>query len=53
MQRRTYIDGNSVGHAAQHGQAKNGKLYAGERETTAIYGMLRSIHKILRERSMP
>lgn len=50
MIRRTYIDGNSVGHAAQHGQGKNGKLYAGERETTAIYGMLRSIHKLLRTR---
>lgn len=47
MIRRTYIDGNSVGHAAQHGQQK---LYAGERETTAIYGMLRSIHKLLRTR---
>lgn len=51
MIRRTYIDGNSVGHAAQHGNSKQGKLYAGERETTAIYGMLRSIHKILRERT--
>lgn len=50
MIRRTYIDGNSVGHAAQHGNGKQGKLYAGERETTAIYGMLRSIHKILRTR---
>jgi 5'-3' exonuclease len=50
MIRRTYIDGNSVGHAAQHGNGKQGKLYAGERETTAIFGMLRSIQKILRTR---
>lgn len=50
MNRRTYIDGNSVGHAAQHGQGRNGKLYAGDRETTAIFGMLKSMHKLLRTR---
>ena len=50
MIRRTYLDGNSIGHAAQHGNSKGGKLYAGDRETTAIYGTLRSMHKILRTR---
>lgn len=51
MIKRTYIDGNSVGHAAQHGNSKSGgKLYAGGNETTAIFGMLRSIQLILRTR---
>lgn len=45
------IDGNSVGNAAQNGNAKNGKLYAGEQETTAIYGMLRSTQVIMRART--
>lgn len=49
MRHLTYIDGNSVGHAAQHGHKQ--KLYAGSRETTAIYGMLRSIQKIMRART--
>ena len=47
----TYIDGNSVGHAAQHGGGKTRKLYAGSQETTAIFGMLKSMHKILRGRT--
>ena len=48
MIQRTYIDGNSVGHAAQHGHSKGGKkLTAGATETTAIYGMLTSMNKIL------
>jgi 5'-3' exonuclease len=49
---RTYIDGNSVGHAAQHGHSKGGKkLSAGATETTAIFGMLTSMNKILRTRT--
>jgi len=48
---RTYIDGNSVGHAASHGAGKQKKLYAGDQETTAIYGMLKSMQKIMRERA--
>lgn len=49
---RTYIDGNSVGHAAQHGFAGKGKkLVAGGKETTAIFGMLVSIHKLLKNRT--
>lgn len=51
MTRRTYIDGNSVGHAALHGNGKQQKLYAGSRETTAIFGMLRSMNVILRART--
>lgn len=51
MIQRTYIDGNSVGHAAQHGFTKGGKkLSAGGTETTAIFGMLTSVQKILRTR---
>jgi 5'-3' exonuclease len=51
MNIRTYIDGNSVGHAAQHGLTARGKkLVAGGQETTAIYGMLVSLHKLLRDR---
>lgn len=46
---RTYVDGNSVCHAAQH--RKGGKLYAGERETTAIFGGLTSFRKLLRNRT--
>ena len=49
MKHHTYLDGNSIGHAAQHGAKK--KLYAGERETTAIYGMLYSVRKIMRARA--
>jgi len=49
---RTYIDGNSVGHAAQHGHGKGGKkLVAGGQETTAIFGMLTSMHKLLKTRT--
>ncbi|MGE8141822.1 hypothetical protein ACQKOE_07590 [Novosphingobium sp. NPDC080210] len=48
---RTYIDGNSVGHAANHGNAKQQKLYAGGQETTAIYGLIRSLNLILRNRT--
>lgn len=48
---RTYIDGNSVGHAASHGNAKQTKLYAGGQETTAIYGLIRSLNAILRDRT--
>lgn len=45
----TFIDGNSVGHAAQHGLSKKGgKLQAGGQETTAIFGMLTSMHKLLK-----
>lgn len=52
MQTRTYIDGNSVGHAAQHGFAGRGKkLSAGGQETTAIFGMLVSMQKLLRSRT--
>jgi 5'-3' exonuclease len=52
MSYRTYIDGNSVGHAAQHGGSKGGKkLSSGGHETTAIFGMLQSTHKLLRERA--
>lgn len=52
MTTRTYIDGNSVGHAAQHGFAGRGKkLVAGGQETTAIFGMLVSIQKLLRHRT--
>lgn len=52
MIQRTYIDGNSVGHAAQHGHGKNGKkLTAGATETTAIFGMLTSMSKLLRTRT--
>lgn len=56
MQLRTYIDGNSVGHAAQHGHSKGGKkLVAGGHETTAIFGTMISMQKIVRSRtsSMP
>lgn len=48
---RVFIDGNSVGHAAQHGGGKQGKLYAGAQETTAIFGLLRSMQVIMRARS--
>ena len=52
MEQRTYIDGNSVGHAAQHGHAKGGKkLVAGGHETTAIFGTMQSMQKILRTRT--
>lgn len=52
MLNRTYIDGNSVGHAAQHGHGKNGrKLTSGATETTAIFGMLTSMNKLLRDRT--
>jgi DNA polymerase I len=52
MQLRTYIDGNSVGHAAQHGHSRGGKkLVAGGQETTAIFGTLISMQKILRTRT--
>jgi 5'-3' exonuclease len=52
MIQRTYIDGNSVGHAAQHGQGKNGKkLTSGATETTAIFGMLKSMNVLLRART--
>lgn len=47
----TYIDGNSVGHAAQHGLGKKGKLVAGGQETTAIFGMLQSMHKLMKHRA--
>jgi 5'-3' exonuclease len=48
---KTFIDGNSVGHAASHGAGKQQKLYAGGMETTAIYGLLRSMNVILRART--
>ncbi len=49
MALRTYIDGNSVGHAAQHGNSKGGKrLVSGGHETTAIFGTLKSMHKLVR-----
>jgi len=52
MATHTFIDGNSVGHAAQHGFAGRGKkLVAGGQETTAIFGMLVSMQKILRSRT--
>ena len=45
MTMRTYIDGNSVGFAAS---ARKGKpLVAGGQETTAIYGALGTIRKML------
>jgi 5'-3' exonuclease len=45
MTLRTYIDGNSIGYAAS---ARKGKrLTAGSQETTAIYGALGTIRKIL------
>jgi 5'-3' exonuclease len=53
LAQRVYLDGNSIGHAAQHGTASKaggGKLYAGDQETTAIFGFLRSLHKLLRSR---
>jgi 5'-3' exonuclease len=47
----TYIDGNSVGHAAQHGFGGKGKkLVAGAQETTAIFGILQSMHKLMKHR---
>lgn len=49
MKQHTYLDGNSIGHAAQHGAKQ--KMYAGDRETTAIYGTLRSVRKIMKARS--
>lgn len=52
MGRKTYIDGNSIGHAANTSKgARKEKLYAGGKETTAIFGMLRSMQVIMRERS--
>lgn len=52
MATHTFIDGNSVGHAAQHGHGKGGKkLVAGGQETTAIFGMLTSMNKLLRART--
>jgi 5'-3' exonuclease len=42
---RTYIDGNSVGFAASARKGK--KLVAGSQETTAIYGALGTIRKML------
>lgn len=52
MPQRTYIDGNSVGHAAQHGHGKGGKkLVAGGQETTAIFGILTSMNKLVRDRT--
>lgn len=51
MSWKTYIDGNSVGHAANHGNAKQRKLYSGGQETTAIYGLVRSLQVILRNRT--
>lgn len=46
------IDGNAIGHAAQHGHGRGGrKLVAGAQETTAIYGILHSIRKIVRTRT--
>lgn len=48
MTLRTYFDGNSICHAAQ--ARKSGKLYAGERETTAIFGGLMSVRKLLNQR---
>lgn len=50
MKQLTIIDGNSVGHAAQHGFGAKGKLVAGGQETTAIFGMLQSMHKLMRAR---
>lgn len=49
MNRLTYIDGNSVGHAANTG-AKT-RLYAGSQETTAVFGFIRSLQVILRTRT--
>lgn len=46
---RTYVDGNSLGFAAHTGSKQ--KLYAGGKETTAIFGLLRSMQKIARERT--
>lgn len=49
MKFNTLIDGNSVGHAAQHGFGGKGKkLVAGGQETTAIFGMIVSVQKMLR-----
>jgi 5'-3' exonuclease len=50
LKQLTIIDGNSVGHAAQHGLGKKGKLVAGGQETTAIFGMLQSMHRLMRAR---
>jgi 5'-3' exonuclease len=52
VKHHTLIDGNSVGHAAQHGfGAKGKKLQAGGQETTAIFGMMQSMQKLLRTRT--
>lgn len=52
MKHHTLIDGNSVGHAAQHGfGAKGKKLIAGGQETTAIFGMMQSMQKLMRTRT--
>jgi DNA polymerase-1 len=52
VKHHTLIDGNSVGHAAQHGfGAKGKKLVAGGQETTAIFGMLQSMQKLMRTRT--
>jgi 5'-3' exonuclease len=52
VKHHTLIDGNSVGHAAQHGfGAKGKKLIAGGQETTAIFGMLQSMQKLMRTRT--
>jgi len=41
------IDGNSVGYSAQHG---NQNLSSGGQETTAIFGAIRSIQKLVQTR---
>lgn len=46
---RTFVDGNSLGFAAHTGASQ--KLYAGGKETTAIFGVLRSMQVIMRERA--
>lgn len=42
---RTYIDGNSVGYAAASRKGK--KLVAGSQETTAVFGSINTIRRIL------
>lgn len=41
------IDGNSVGYSAQHG---NQNLSSGGQETTAIFGAIRSVQKLMQTR---
>lgn len=45
---KTYLDGNSIGYAAA--QRKGKKLSAGAQETTAIYGAITTVRKLMEAR---